>query len=642
MLGIFFSCGGGGSEGGSWPLGGGGGPGGGGGGLGGGPSEDPPDTGNMEGFGIWPGGAGSSASVPNSKRLRGVVGYRNSQRLSDIYADAGAAGGLYRWTWRVDDNNADDFIGEDFSYAKNAGMRLWLHVVGTPANLSPHPELTNNSFASGMPEFARFPPTDPVAWADRVLAGISTMETKYGVVPEYLEIWNEVERAEWFTGTAQELVELYVAVANRIRAVRPEIKLGGPALAGWRSKMDGTESVVFTLLRHVAAEGAPLDFVSWHHYAPANEILLSDMPARCKSLATQLGIGPIETIVSEWNLAPSAQGTFGPEFDGPHCAANYAGFITTATERGLDGAMFFLDVDEDNDPGIIDLAGVSLGALTLHGIKKPIFRVMEELNGMLNENTVPVYFPAEEEFNLRVLSSRSANRTRLVVSNDVVTGSWLYTNKAREFGMEPAWLTAKLEEAGGHGASVQQLMAVGLSQVQAEAVKIFLPMANLANQRYHTPRETVITVLGRVPFRVGRVVRFDDNHNAPASHQFELLPQIRIAADAAAFSSSEAAAVFLGNWGYSYTTAQILAVPIGQFLSWMDGRGIPYGVAVGTYQLRRNRLRNDRFASADFLNSLPNTILKEESAFEAGVVVEGRKLRFTLPPDAVYVIDLMH
>ena len=623
-FGLLTSCGGGGED-----------------GLGGGTPEGPPDLGDLEGFGVWPGGASGAASAAWSRKLRGIVGYRNSTNLSEIYEAAGAAGGLYRRTWKLHDPNSDDHIGDDFFHADAAGMRLWLHVVGTPSDLSPHPELTNNSYGTGLPEYARFPPTDPVAWADRVLAGITTMENVHGVTPEYVEIWNEVGRAEWFTGTSQEILDLYVAVATRIHAVRPQIKIGGPALAGWRSKMDGTESVVFALLRHVATQGAPLDFVSWHHYAPANEILISDMPARCKSLATALGIGPIETIVSEWNIAMSAQGALGPEFDGPHCAANYAGFLTTAIERGLDGSMFFLDVDEDNDPGIIDLAGVSLGALTLHGIKKPIFRVMEESFQMLDESTVPIYLPADEEFNLRVLASRRGNRTRLVISNDV-TGVWVYTSKTRQFGMEPGWLTDKIAEAGGPGATVEELVAVGVTQQQAEAVKAFLPLVTLADQRLNTVRETVITVLGQVPFRVGRVVRFDDFHNAPATHRTELLPQIQLAANAASFTAAEAAAVFLGNWGYSYTTAQILAVPDGQFLTWASSEGFPYGIATSTLKLRRNRLRNERFASSAHLNSLPNTILQEQSAFEAGIVVDGRKLRFMLEPDAVLILELMH
>jgi hypothetical protein len=633
---LLASCGGGGEDAVN-PIGGGGGPRG-----GGNPIEDPPDLGGLEGFGVWPGGASGAASAASSRMLRGIVGYRNSENLAALYEAAGAAGGLYRRTWTLHDPNSDDNIGEDFLHADAAGMRLWLHVVGTPADLSPHPELTGNTYGTGLPEFARFPPTDPVAWADRVLAGIASIESVHGVTPEYVEIWNEVERVEWFTGTVEEVLELYAAAAERIHAVRPQIKVGGPALAGWRSAMGGEESVVFALLRHVAEVGAPLDFVSWHHYAPANEILISDMPARCKSLATSLGIGPIETIVSEWNLAPSAQGALGPDFDGSHAAANYAGFLTTATERGLDGSMFFLDVDEDNDPGIIDLAGVSLGALTLHGIKKPVFRVMEESFLMLGESAVPVYFPEDEEFNLRVLASRRGNRTRMVISNDVVTGVWVYTSKARQYGMEPGWLTDKIAEAGGPGATVEELVAVGLTQEQAEAVKDFLPLVVLADQRLATPRETVITVLGKVPFRVGRVVRFDDVNNAPASHRQALLPQIQIAANAASHAAAEAAAIFLGNWGYSYTTAQILAVPDSQFLTWASGEGIPFGIATSTLKLRRNRLRNERFASAAHLNALPNTTLHEESAFEAGIVVDGRKLRFTLDPDAVLVVDLMH
>ncbi len=593
----------------------------------------------MEGFGVWP---GSDPGVSPGSKLAGFVGYRNTPRLAAITTAASAPGGRYRRNWHVNDPPSGQNVGEDFYWAKAQGQKLWLTVMGTPQDISPHPEQTENEFSTGLPQYARYVPTDPLLWADRVLNFIANMETLNGVVPDYLEIWNEVERPEWFTGTLQELLDFYQTVSVRIRQARPQLKIGGPALAGVTSEMGGTESVVLAYIRHAAEHGEPLDFVSWHHYAPGAEILTNDMPTVARTLADTLGLPAIEAIVSEWNIYPSAEGAVGPEFDGSHCAANFANFFATAYERHLDGNMFFMDVDEDNDPGIIDLAGVSLGSMTLHGIKKPVFRILETMHAMTREDILPVYLPEGDEFNLRVFASRAADRTRIVVSNDVVTGVWMFALRSRQNGMEPGWLYPLWLAAGGTQADEQDLIDQGLTPTQAAAVIAFMPDVYAADRYTADPRPTVVTILGEESFSVGQVLRFDATHNAPASLREDLLPEIQQAEDAAAWTAAGATADYLTGVGYPYSAADILAVPDAYFLDWASGEGIPYGYAVVALKIRRDTLRDDRLAYADQLNAQPEAALHAETAANAGITVDGRKLRFDMEPDTVYVIDLNH
>lgn len=632
------ACGGGGEEAGlPSPVddpGSGGGP-----GTGGSDEEGPPDLSDMEGFGIWPGAEGSSAP---GNRTGGFVGYRNTPRLAQISASAVAPGSLYRQTWFLSDSQDGVYVGEDFSLAKAQGMRLWLHCVGTPIGMSPHPELTENEFGTGLPGYARYLPVDPAAWTDLILARIDQMEAEYGVVPDYVEIWNEVERAEWYTGTLAELLDFYVAVSNRLRLFRPEVKVGGPALAGYSSAMGGTESVLLALIRHAAATGAPLDFVSWHHYAPGNEILFSNMPDVARALAADLGLPDLETIISEWNIYPSAEGAVGPEFDGSHCAANLAGFLTTAYASRLDGNMFFMDVDEDNDGGITDLAGVSLGALTLRGIKKPVFRVLEAMHGMLQERILPVYRPEEAEFNLQVFASRADDRTRAIVSNDVVSATWMFANRARQFGMDPGWLYPLWLEAGGSQADLQDLMDAGLTQQQAEDLLSFLPEVYAALERFTEPRDVVLTVLGTKPFSVGQVIRFDAVNNAPASQLEGILPELTVVESSAAWTAAVAVADLFAAWGYVYTPEELLQVPMSQFMAWADAEGIAYGVAVSGLKLMRDTLRDERLAGVEILNDQPETVIRTLNASQAGITVDGRKIYFQLEPNTLLVLDLQH
>ena len=601
--------------------------------------EPPPNTDDMEGFGVWP---GSEPSVSPGSRLGGYVGYRNTPRLAEISASAVSAGSLYRHTWFLSDPQSASNIGEDFAMAEAVGMKPWLTCVGTPLELSPHPELTENEFDTGLPGYARYLPTDPVAWADLVLALLDNLEVNDGVVPEYVELWNEVERPEWCSSTLPELLAFYTTVANRIRLVRPEVMVGGPGLAGYSSAMGGTESVLLAFIRNANLTGAPLDFVSWHHYAPGNEVLFSDMPDVARDLAASLGMPDLKAIISEWNIYPSAQGVVGPEFDGSHCAANLAGFLATAYTSRLDGNLFFMDVDEDNDPGITDLAGVSLGALTLRGIKKPVFHVLESMHEMIQENILPIYRPAGDEFNLQVFASRSGDKTRLIVSNDTVSPTWMFANRSRQYGMEPAWLFAIWTAAGGSQADLQDLMDEGLTQQQAEDLLFFLPDVYAALQRETNPRDVVITVLGTSAFTVSKVIRFDATHNAPATQLAGLLPELQDVEDAATYAAAVAVSEFFATWSIFYTPEELEAVPQNQFMTWANDEGIPYGIAVSGLKLMRDTLRDERFASSEFLNAQPETEIQIENASGAGITVDGRKLRFQLEPETLVMIELQH
>lgn len=609
-------------------------------GSGGGEEEEPPpDLDDLEGFGVWP---GSEPSVAPGGRLGGFVGYRNSPRLARMTSNTVATGSRYRRTWFVHDPPSGQYLGEDFALAAAEDFRLWLHVVGTPSDLSPHPELTENEYGTGLPGYARYLPTDPIEWTDRVLAFVDALEANHGVVPEYLELWNEVERPEWYTGTLEELLAFYTTVASRVRLLRPEIKVGGPALAGYSSTLGGTESVILAYIRNADATGAPLDFVSWHHYAPANELLFSDMPNVARDLADALGLPPIETIISEWNIAPSAEGVLGPEFDGSHAAANLAGFLATAYERQLDGNLFFMDLDEDNDPGITDLGGVSLGALTLHGVKKPVFHALDAMHDMMEEDILPIYRPEQDEFNLQVFASRSGDRTRILVSNDVVTGTWMFANRARQFGMEPGWLYDLWIAAGGAQADLQDLMNAGLTQQQAEDLLGFLPEVYAAAEWSTEPRDAVITMLGIEDFTVSQVIRFDAVNNAPANLIAGLMPELEAAEADAVWAAAEAVSAHLESWGYFYTAAELNAVPEAQFLVWADAEGIPYGIAVSSLKLMRDTHRDERLADAKLLNNQPETAIQGTGATAAGVTVDGRKLRFQLEPNTLLVLEIRH
>ncbi len=589
----------------------------------------------QDSFVFQPDGAAGPAA---GDRLGGFVGYRNSPRLAQAYDDAGARTALYRRTVFLNERENYRYIGEDFRDAQARGRRPWLGVVGTPQILSPHPNETGNSYGTGLPEYARYMPTDATAWADEVLDFIGDMETDYGVVPEFVELWNEPDRVEWFTGTAPEFLRFYGEAAARIRAVRPGMLVGGPGLAGVTSTLDLEQGFLWGLVAFAGSVGAPLDFVSWHHYAPANELHHTGAVQSLKALARSVSLGTMACVVSEWNIYPSAQGPFGAEFDGSHAAANMAGFVTSAYELGLDGNMFFLDLDESNDPGITDLAGVGLGALTHHGIKKPVFRIAEFLFGMSAEEILPVTAPASE-VSLRVLVSRAGNRVRILASNDAVSPHWVFVARSQENGMDPGWLYPRWLAAGGRRASVQSLVQVGLTVQQAIAVLMFMPEVFEADRYEVEPRVLTITLSGTAPVTLGDAWRFDATHHAPAAQRTLILPWVELVENGAQRSAASVTAVYLTGEGYPYSTQELLAIQ-GDFLDWAAQEGIPYGIAVEALKLMRDTLRDERLAYMGQLNTLPETELRAETAAAAGVVLAGRTITMTIEPNGVSVLDL--
>ncbi len=127
-------------------------------------------------------------------------------------------------------------------------------------------------------------------WADGFHHGI-----------RYWEIWNEADigPSQW-TGPYEEYIAFYVATANIIKKAFPDLKIGGPAMAGMGGrKADLTEQ----FLRAVKKSGAPLDFFTWHYYAecPGEWVTFSKL---VREILDKHGFSDTESHLNEWNLVP--------------------------------------------------------------------------------------------------------------------------------------------------------------------------------------------------------------------------------------------------------------------------------------------------------------------------------------------------
>lgn len=120
------------------------------------------------------------------------------------------------------------------------------------------------------------PPKDPKKWAmicEHIIAHMNEGWANghhYGI--KYWEIWNEPDLyGKCWLGTPEQFYELYCVTAKHLKERFPELKIGGPAVTGYR------EDWLRPLFERIRDEKIPFDFYSWHCYARTVENLVSNV-----------------------------------------------------------------------------------------------------------------------------------------------------------------------------------------------------------------------------------------------------------------------------------------------------------------------------------------------------------------------------
>ncbi len=112
------------------------------------------------------------------------------------------------------------------------------------------------------------------------------------------EIWNEPNGGHFWSGSDEEFYDLFARASIALKNLDPELKVGGPALAGFESLswMEG-------FLSYLAAHNAPLDFFSWHTYHMGNPLHLADAQRSIRSILDAEGFSGTLAFPDEWNLS---------------------------------------------------------------------------------------------------------------------------------------------------------------------------------------------------------------------------------------------------------------------------------------------------------------------------------------------------
>ena len=188
----------------------------------------------------------------------------------------------------------------------------------------------------------------------------------YGI--EYWEIWNEPNMVPlmWDNRDFSSYCRFYAKTAKRLKEEFPEIKVGGPALAGCN------EELLTQFIDFCREENAPLDFCSWHAY-PSSFDEIMEAPVTVRRLLDERGFAETELHLDEWHYFNTTwdivQGMdadretrrdviFGDSgINGIDAAAFIACALTLWQDTPIDGANYYCTSLQEDDWGLIDSNG---------------------------------------------------------------------------------------------------------------------------------------------------------------------------------------------------------------------------------------------------------------------------------------------
>ncbi|MBL0209966.1 MAG: putative Ig domain-containing protein [Holophagaceae bacterium] len=115
-----------------------------------------------------------------------------------------------------------------------------------------------------------------------------------------VEIWNEPDSVMFWSRSLDEFLSLYVDTAKALRAAHPTLLIGGPGFTHAGATNFSSTGWLKKFLDKVQAEGAPLDFLSYHVYTNDPEQPAS-MAAGLRTELDGRGLTGTAIYLTEWN-----------------------------------------------------------------------------------------------------------------------------------------------------------------------------------------------------------------------------------------------------------------------------------------------------------------------------------------------------
>ena len=358
------------------------------------------------------------------------------------------------------------------------GVRPFVELSFSPAPLSTVHGTTFWWRADGTP------PSDYNKWAALVHAFVQHCVDRYGITEVrkwYFEVWNEPNLYESFFrgGSQQQYFELYKVTVETIRAVDPQLRVGGPATSNFNMDQEALQKAedsgkpfdplsipwrpiwITEFLDYCYKNHLPVDFVSTHpypqdfaidqpgmsqqHYRRSIDATRDDL----RTLREMIDRSPYpkaEIQLTEWSSSPSP-------VDHSHDSLAAATFVakTNLESIGLVDSLsywVFTDVFEENRNTDSIFHG-GFGLINYQEIVKPAFHAYRMMN-LLGDQTlaqVPggIVTRFSESGRIAVMAYNYPPETKvsLPVSNSLEAADAIDDNgSAREFTLDLSHLPA--------------------------------------------------------------------------------------------------------------------------------------------------------------------------------------------------------
>lgn len=213
------------------------------------------------------------------------------------------------------------------------------------------------------------PPKDPAKWARIAERIVRHYNEGWGWSNEVIafsnqfnithwEIWNEADldcsqdywekgvrtwerRHRYWNGSPEQFFEFYGIVAKHLKATFPDLKFGGPALAGHLDDWG------VRFLDYCRTNSVPLDFFSWHAYK-STPFGYAQSAARVRSVLDGHGFRGVPSYLDEWNwncgwYGDGARESYHRrgEMNNFRIAAFYAATMCVAQDAPVDMLMYY-------------------------------------------------------------------------------------------------------------------------------------------------------------------------------------------------------------------------------------------------------------------------------------------------------------
>jgi xylan 1,4-beta-xylosidase len=238
----------------------------------------------------------------------------------------------------------------------------------------------------------------PEAWAALTDAFIRHIEARYGkdeVRTWFFEVWNEPNLSGfWEGGDQKAYFELYDLTSNTIKAIDPDLRVGGPSTAGagW----------VPEFLAHAAQSGAKVDFVTTHTYGVNGGFLdedgkgdtkLDESPAaisgdvlRVRKQISESKFPTLPLYFTEWSTSYTPRDLVHDSY----VSAPYILSKLKAVEGSVQGMSYWTYSDLFEEPGPPTKAFEGgFGLMNPQGIRKPSWFAYKYLHA-LQGKAIPV------------------------------------------------------------------------------------------------------------------------------------------------------------------------------------------------------------------------------------------------------------